>query len=213
MVNCNWCQKDKKLVQGKRYCHSCNKRCFRECCRCKRPLDRPTFFTLSPIRCNSCHKRYEKEKMIRMNSVLKKPTSSSGGNNPSGASYHDLSSFDDSDSSTTSHHVPAPPPPTPAKPVKRAMSICPSSSDDTDHFSDPGTPQQPPPKKKKRSSGNASSSAANPGDKESKSKRGRPKKCSATDRKMQDFMQDFLDFLKEVKRQKKKAIGLVAIPL
>ncbi len=64
MRKCNWCGENGALANGKPYCDVCKSRCYRECCRCKRPFEKARFFLLDPngIRCNSCQHKYLKEK-------------------------------------------------------------------------------------------------------------------------------------------------------
>jgi len=87
---CNWCHTESTLVSGKRYCTTCGDRCFRECVRCKRPLDDPKYFALSLIRCNSCSRAYNREKAKRMNKV----------DTTVGAQHHQISSSSSSDTDT-----------------------------------------------------------------------------------------------------------------
>jgi hypothetical protein len=51
---CIWCNKLSQLVNGKRYCHTCARACFKECRRCHRPYNSPRFFKLDETRCDSC---------------------------------------------------------------------------------------------------------------------------------------------------------------
>ena len=62
---CSYCNKEKLLVTGKSYCSDCNKNCFRECRRCKRPYHDKKYYAYSETRCNSCHKKYLKERAKR----------------------------------------------------------------------------------------------------------------------------------------------------
>lgn len=60
---CNWCNRDKQLLIGKRYCKDCDLKRFRECCRCHRPFDHPKYFQLDPIklRCDACQRKLLQE--------------------------------------------------------------------------------------------------------------------------------------------------------
>ena len=59
---CNWCSFQGKLVKNKPYCQNCLDKSFHECIRCKRPFPHAKYFELNSERCNSCHKKYLKEK-------------------------------------------------------------------------------------------------------------------------------------------------------
>ena len=63
--SCSYCSKEKILVKGKTYCQECKNNCFRECKRSKRPFHNEKYYTFSESRCNSCHKKYVKEKVKR----------------------------------------------------------------------------------------------------------------------------------------------------
>lgn len=62
---CIYCGKRTLLVIGKKYCSRCKQNCFKECIRCHLPHDKSSFYTLHKYRCNSCQRKYEKEKMKR----------------------------------------------------------------------------------------------------------------------------------------------------
>lgn len=65
LPRCSYCSKEKSLVKGKTYCFDCSDNCFRECKRCKRPFHDKKYYSFSETRCNSCHKKYLKEKAKR----------------------------------------------------------------------------------------------------------------------------------------------------
>ena len=63
MTLCIWCEQEKPLLIGKKYCLQCQSRSFQECIRCRRPLPEEKYFTLNSHRCNACQRKYLKEKM------------------------------------------------------------------------------------------------------------------------------------------------------
>lgn len=66
MVRCTYCGRNCTLLAlNKKYCLRCEENCYRECIRCHRPLDKPSFYSLHPQRCNGCHRKYLKEIMKR----------------------------------------------------------------------------------------------------------------------------------------------------
>lgn len=62
---CNFCLQTVALVKNKPYCNKCHKNCFRECSRCHKPYNHERFFELNEVRCNSCQRKYLKEKEKR----------------------------------------------------------------------------------------------------------------------------------------------------
>ena len=63
-MTCNWCTSmAAPLTNGKPFCEACRSRCYRECCRCRRPFQSAKYFTedLTGRRCNSCQRKYLKE--------------------------------------------------------------------------------------------------------------------------------------------------------
>ena len=62
---CAWCKGYKLLVPSKKYCSDCCGQMYRECSRCRLPYPTAESFTLSDLRCNSCQKKYVKEKQKR----------------------------------------------------------------------------------------------------------------------------------------------------
>lgn len=67
MNSCCWCTKvGASLVPHRKYCYICKENMFRECKRCKRPLDSKKYFEKDDTRCNACHKKYLKEKTCRI---------------------------------------------------------------------------------------------------------------------------------------------------
>ena len=63
-MKCVWCLRDRELLPNKKFCNECNLN-GKECIRCHRPMP-PKFYVLHSQRCNSCHKKYEKEKLKRL---------------------------------------------------------------------------------------------------------------------------------------------------
>ena len=61
--HCIWCGTKFSLITGKPYCHDCSKLCRIECKRCHRPFPNKKYFTMNPERCNSCQRKYNKEKL------------------------------------------------------------------------------------------------------------------------------------------------------
>lgn len=62
---CNFCLATTTLVKNKPYCQKCHRNCFRECSRCHKPYNHEKFFELNEVRCNTCQRRYLKEKEKR----------------------------------------------------------------------------------------------------------------------------------------------------
>ena len=62
---CNFCLQTVPLMKSKPYCHKCHKNCFRECSRCHKPYNHEKFFELNEVRCNTCQRKYLKEKEKR----------------------------------------------------------------------------------------------------------------------------------------------------
>jgi hypothetical protein len=67
---CNWCGKDKGL--HKYYCSLCEAACERECKTCHKPYPNLKRFTSDSLRCDSCQKRFLKNKDLRKIQQLKK---------------------------------------------------------------------------------------------------------------------------------------------
>ena len=63
-VRCNWCSRLLNIYnKEKYYCINCKNLCERECIRCHRPFPSLYYFpNHKSKRCNSCSKKYEKEK-------------------------------------------------------------------------------------------------------------------------------------------------------
>lgn len=62
---CNWCFEYTQLLDGKKFCMDCNRKCFRECKSCRRPFPESSFFTLNEHRCNACEKKARSAKIRR----------------------------------------------------------------------------------------------------------------------------------------------------
>ena len=69
---CNFCNKFRELVFKKPYCLRCESNMYKECRRCHKPYDDRKHFELDPIRCNSCHPKYLKEREKRQSKVGRK---------------------------------------------------------------------------------------------------------------------------------------------
>ena len=67
-ASCNWCGGKFSSAKSQHYCDKCAQYCFRECVRCHRPFPLAKYFRLSELRCNSCERKYRKEKERRNNS-------------------------------------------------------------------------------------------------------------------------------------------------
>ena len=64
--HCIWCGHQRKLVEGKKFCHDCQCACKRECITCHRPYpNEKKYFTLDTKRCDSCTTHYENAKLSR----------------------------------------------------------------------------------------------------------------------------------------------------
>ena len=60
---CNWCLREKILLNGKKYCAECGN-AGRECTHCHRPMPE-AYYTHSSRICNACYTRYENAKLRR----------------------------------------------------------------------------------------------------------------------------------------------------
>lgn len=63
---CSWCKAYRPLAPNKTYCQSCSEKMFRECSRCHQPYPESKYFENGNRRCNSCQKKYLKEKEKRL---------------------------------------------------------------------------------------------------------------------------------------------------
>ena len=64
--HCIWCNHQRKLVEGKKFCHDCQRACKCECITCHRPYpNEKKYFTLDTKRCDSCTTHYENAKLSR----------------------------------------------------------------------------------------------------------------------------------------------------
>lgn len=63
---CSWCKNFRLLLPNKSYCQSCFEKMHRECSRCHLPFPQSKYFQEGNRRCNSCHKKYLKEKEKRI---------------------------------------------------------------------------------------------------------------------------------------------------
>ena len=59
---CNWCG---CFIDSKYYCADCKKSCQQECITCHKPYPSLKYFQLNKNRCNSCHKRHQKQCLKR----------------------------------------------------------------------------------------------------------------------------------------------------
>lgn len=64
-TRCNWCHKFTKLCHGAKHCSTCDTNAYRVCRRCKRPFPSADYFTDDSARCNSCQRKYIKERERR----------------------------------------------------------------------------------------------------------------------------------------------------
>lgn len=64
--SCVWCKEHTRLKDGKPYCLKCCNRMFQECVRCHFPYPDAKYFSEHDSRCNSCQKKYMKEKERRL---------------------------------------------------------------------------------------------------------------------------------------------------
>ena len=62
---CCWCKANTSLVENKKFSQLCKDRAYSICKRCKFPFDNESYFQLDQDRCNSCQKKYIKEKEKR----------------------------------------------------------------------------------------------------------------------------------------------------
>lgn len=64
-ITCAYCGRKRPLVDKKKYCDRCAENMVQECIRCHKPYHSLIFFSVDDNhqRCNSCHAKYEKEKI------------------------------------------------------------------------------------------------------------------------------------------------------
>lgn len=62
---CNWCNRHKELLPNTKHCSECDKKAYRLCSRCHRPFNSPSYFTLDSKRCDSCQRKYIREREKR----------------------------------------------------------------------------------------------------------------------------------------------------
>lgn len=62
---CNHCGEVDELYSNKPYCIKCKSNMVRECVRCHIPYSSMRHFELDKKRCNSCHRKFEAEKIKR----------------------------------------------------------------------------------------------------------------------------------------------------
>ena len=63
---CGWCKRTKPMKSGSKFCSDCYDSSYRVCSRCKIPYPDAKYFNESPsTRCNSCHKKYLKDRETR----------------------------------------------------------------------------------------------------------------------------------------------------
>lgn len=71
---CSWCKQVSSLLPNKSYCVGCKSNMFRECVRCHLPFPDEKYFQAGGNRCNSCQKKYEKERGRRQQKLEHKET-------------------------------------------------------------------------------------------------------------------------------------------
>ena len=63
---CGWCKRTKPMKSGSKFCSDCYDSSYRVCSRCKIPYPDAKYFNESPsTRCNTCHKKYLKDRETR----------------------------------------------------------------------------------------------------------------------------------------------------
>ena len=73
---CVWCKCRKPLMNNAKYCQECFDGRYRLCTRCKVPYPDAKYFDASNSnRCNSCHKKYVKEREKREQQKKQEPVS------------------------------------------------------------------------------------------------------------------------------------------
>jgi len=73
--SCSWCKCPALLVEGKSYCQTCEEKMYKECSRCHLPYPDAKHFKTGQARCNSCQKKYEKEREKRLLNKMNELTS------------------------------------------------------------------------------------------------------------------------------------------
>ena len=64
--HCIWSGHQRKVVEGKKFCHDCQHTCKHECITCHRPYpNEKNNFTLDTKRCDSCTTHYKNAKLYR----------------------------------------------------------------------------------------------------------------------------------------------------
>lgn len=62
---CIWCGRFTTLLKNHKHCVECDKNKYAVCRRCSKPYTSAKYFTLDSERCDSCHRKYLKEKTRR----------------------------------------------------------------------------------------------------------------------------------------------------
>lgn len=66
---CNWCGVQKLMENKKLFCQICSEHCLKECAHCHKPYPSLKYFILSDKRCNSCERKYVKQKENRKKKI------------------------------------------------------------------------------------------------------------------------------------------------
>lgn len=64
-TRCCWCRRFVALLPKQKHCKDCDSKAFRLCSRCHVPFPDPKYFKLNANRCDSCQRKYLKEKLRR----------------------------------------------------------------------------------------------------------------------------------------------------
>lgn len=64
-TRCCWCRRFVALLPKQKHCKECDAKAFRLCARCKYPYPDAKYFKLNANRCDSCQRKYLKEKQRR----------------------------------------------------------------------------------------------------------------------------------------------------
>ena len=72
LQTCIWCKDRKILMVNAKYCKECYQNCYKVCIRCKLPYPEAKYFKESggSDRCNSCYKKYVKEREKRLQKLV-----------------------------------------------------------------------------------------------------------------------------------------------
>jgi len=121
-----WCKGYKELVPTKAYCADCCGKMYKECSRCHLHYPDAKFFAQNEKRCNSCQKKYVKERERRVQKL----------NEQKQEQWRKQAATAAAATATTTTTTPPPPPPNKNKRKANEPIIIPVDDDDDDDDDD-----------------------------------------------------------------------------